>query len=191
VTRASGHRLIFVLALLIPLVSARGGTPAEPPINPAYQAKAASLLNFAQFVEWPKHAFSDEKAPFVFGVLGGNPFGGTLKELVAQEKISGHPTAIQYHTNLNQLRRCHVLYICGSQKPQLGNILKRLKGKNILTVSDIAGFTEAGGMIAFIPDTRVRFRINLAAAKSEDLTISSKLLKLADSIDEKMPAHGR
>ena len=71
-------------------------------------------------------------------------------------------------------------------------ITNRCQGKNLLTISDISEFTNGGsGMIDFIPDTRMRFRINLAATKSADLTISLQLLKLADSIDEKAPANGK
>ena len=53
----------------------------------------------------------------------------------------------------------------------------------ILTVSDRDGFTSEGGIIQFITDLkekRIRLRINMAAAKAANLSISSKLLKLAD-----------
>jgi hypothetical protein len=59
-------------------------------------------------------------------------------------------------------------------------VLDQLRGRPILTVSDADGFAEAGGMIGlFIEDSRVRFAINLGAAESAHLTISSRLLNLA------------
>src|SRR5687768_963347 len=54
-----------------------------------YQLKAAFLVNFAQYVEWPPQAFATGDSPFVFGVLGDNPFGPALKDLVAGELING------------------------------------------------------------------------------------------------------
>jgi hypothetical protein len=53
----------------------------------------------------------------------------------------------------------------------------------VLTVSDAAAFTEKGGMIQFVAiDNKIRFRINMAAASTAGLTISSKLLSLAISV---------
>jgi hypothetical protein len=61
--------------------------------------------------------------------------------------------------------------------------MRALKGRSILTVSDLEGFERDGGMIRFVTQTRVRFRINSAAASEANLTISSKLLRLADSVE--------
>ena len=55
-----------------------------------------------------------------------------------------------------------------------------LPGRNTLTVSDGDTFTRAGGMVRFVTENgKIRLRINLAAAKACDLTISSKILRPA------------
>ena len=46
------------------------------------QLKAAFLYNFSQFVTWPDDAFSNSSSPIAIGVLGENPFGPVLNDLV-------------------------------------------------------------------------------------------------------------
>ena len=149
----------------------------------SFQLKAAFLANFAQYVEWPKEAFASDDAPFVFGVLGSNPFGSVLSDLVAGETINGRKAVVQNYKSADEIRDCHVLFISDSEQFRLPSVLRTLKGRNILTVSDLDGFTTSGGMIRFVTQSRIRFRINLAAARDANLTVSSKLLRLADEVE--------
>jgi len=58
--------------------------------------------------------------------------------------------------------------------------LASLHGSTVLTVSDAAGFLDAGGMIQFLNENdRVRFAINTDATTRAKLKVSSKLLSLA------------
>jgi hypothetical protein len=67
-------------------------------------------------------------------------------------------------------------------------ILGSLQGFSVLTVSDIDGFAEEGGVIQFvIEEDRVRFVINLEAASRAKLKINSKLLALARVINRVTP----
>ena len=50
----------------------------------------------------------------------------------------------------------------------------------MLTVSDLSGFLDEGGMIQFLSeDNHVRFAISVNAASHARLKVSSKLLSLA------------
>jgi hypothetical protein len=148
-----------------------------------YQLKAAFLVNFAQYVEWPTEAFPTADTPFVFGVLGDNPFHPALKDLVTGEVVNGRKALVEEYKSVRDIRRCHILFISDSERTRLPAIMRALKGRSILTVSDLEGFERDGGMIRFVTQTRVRFRINSAAASEANLTISSKLLRLADSVE--------
>src|SRR5215207_7736528 len=85
----------------------------------SFQLKAAFLANFTQYVEWPKAAFSSDEAPFVFGVIGDNPFGSALNELAAGETIHGRKVVVQYYKSAEEVRECHVLFISDSEQPRL------------------------------------------------------------------------
>jgi hypothetical protein len=148
-----------------------------------YQLKAAFLINFAQYVEWPSEAFPTNDAPIVFGVLGQNPFGNALKELVFGEVVNGRKAVVQEFRSVRDIGRCHVLFIADSERSRLPAILRALRGRSILTVSDLERFDRDGGIIRFVTEGRVRFRINVPAAQNAGLTISSKLLRLAEGVD--------
>jgi hypothetical protein len=65
------------------------------------------------------------------------------------------------------------------------SILEQLKGISILTVSDIPGFCQGGGMIDFeLLDQKVRFEVNPGAAERARLKVSSKLLSVAKIVRE-------
>jgi hypothetical protein len=151
--------------------------------NRHYQLKAAFLVHFASYVDWPANAFPSDDSPIIFGVLGENPFGDTLKGLVAGEAVNGRRALVEEYKSVRDIMRCHVLFISDSERSRLPSILQSLAGRSIVTVSDLEGFTDEGGMIRFVTESRVRFRINVETARKANLTISSKLLRLADAVE--------
>jgi len=81
---------------------------------------------------------------------------------------------------MGEIRQCHVLFVCPSEKPFLARILPPVQKAGILLVGDTASFLEAGGTINLvIEEKKVRFEINLAAARRAQLQIRSSLLRLA------------
>jgi hypothetical protein len=151
--------------------------------SPEYQIKAVFLYNFTQFVEWPTSAFTDPHEPFIIGVLGEDRFGKYLDETVSGEKINAHPLVVKRFQSVDDIKDCHMVFVSEPRAEEMSKIIDRLKGRNILTVSDASEFIKNGGMIKFFNDNdKIRIRINLDAAKQANLVISSKLLRLADVV---------
>ena len=145
-----------------------------------YQLKAAFLLNFAKFVEWPPAAFAQPTSPIVLGILGENPFGDALERTIQDKTINNRPLVIKPFRSAADATNCHLLFISASEKARLPEILAGLGKACALTVSETDRFTESGGMINFIRQgNKIRFQINEVAAKGAGLKISSKLLSLA------------
>jgi hypothetical protein len=154
-------------------------TPA--PVSSEYSVKAAFLLNFARFVEWPSAAFSDPQDPMTICVLGDDPFGTVLDQTVAGEQVRNRPVATRRISSVARSRDCHVLFI-NSGSGNLPGIVDALDD-GILTVSDQPGFVESGGIIEFaIESNRIRFDINERAASDAGLRLSSQLLRVARTI---------
>jgi len=163
--------LVFIFGL-----TAAAQTPSRE-----YQLKSVFLFNFTQFVEWPKESFSTDEAPLVIGVLGDSPFGSFLDEVVAGEKVNGHPVIIRYCKTIDEITSCHILFISNTSSNIEDQALAVLKGRSTLTVSDTPGFLNDGGMVRFFTrDNKVKLQINHESSKAANLTISSKLLKLAE-----------
>jgi hypothetical protein len=157
--------------------------PAQSNATKEYKIKAVFLFNFSQFVTWPTNAFPEAQTPLVIGVLGEDPFGTYLDETVRGEEVDKHPLAIQHYRRAEEIKTCHILFISQSETGRMDEILASLKGRNILTVSDAEGFAQQGGMIRFVTEkNKIRLGINLEAAKTASLTISSKLLRPAEIV---------
>jgi YfiR/HmsC-like len=168
-----------VLALALCCVPARGAPPASE-----YQVKAAYLFNFGQFVEWPPAAFESATAPFVIGIVGDDPFGGILDEMAHGESVDGHPLQIRRFRSAAEIAACNILFIARSQASSLDKTLRGLRGRNVLTVTDSPGDESRDAIIVLINDSnRIRMRINLGAARANNLVISSKLLRPAQVVD--------
>ncbi len=167
---------LISLALFCPVVNAAPETAA--PISAEYQVKAVFLFNFAQFVEWPPRAFQKNNAPLVIGVLGEDPFGTYLDDLVRGEKVGERPLLIRRYPHGDEPGDCHILFVCRSETKDLEKILAQLHDRSVLTVSDVDAFTRQGGMVRFVTENgKIRLRINVEASKASHLTISSKILR--------------
>jgi hypothetical protein len=173
------------------LAIASGRTAAQPTVSREYQVKAAFLFNFAQFVEWPTNTFTNAEAPFVIGVLGDDPFGNALEETIRGETIKNHKLVILRSKRAEDLQNCQLIFVSKSEHAHEAEILSRCTARKILTVSEIQGFANHGGIINFFADgKKIRFEINPATAEREGLKISSQLLSLG-KIVETDPKGGR
>ena len=151
--------------------------------DPEYQLKAVFLFNFAQFVEWPASAFPNSMTPLVIGILGDDPFGPYLDETVRGETVNDRPLVVRRYRSVEEITVCHILFISRREDRRIKGILDSLRVRSVLTVSDADRFATRGGMIRFVTDhKRIRFRINLEAARAASLTLSSKLLRPAEIV---------
>lgn len=165
----------FVLLLL----SCRLTSGAAPNLT-EYQVKAAYIYNFTQFMDWPTNAFATTNAPVVIGILGEDPFGRILDEVVRNEVVRGRPLVVKRLRPDEDLRDCCVLFISRSEKERLPAVLHQLRGSPVLTISDSNGFAQQGGMVNLIlVNQTVKMEINQTAVETAGLQVSSKLLKLA------------
>lgn len=148
--------------------------------NVEYKIKAAYILNFLRFMEWPDSVFAEATSPLIVGVLGTDPFGAILDKTVESEKINGHPIVIERFSSWDDLGQCHALFISTSEKKSVNKIIRAVGELPVLTISDSEHFSEQGGGITFyIDDQKVRFEINIEALRKADIKASSKLLRLA------------
>jgi hypothetical protein len=157
---------------------------AEAPVAGEYQVKAAYVLNFARFVEWPVDALP-ASSPLHVVVVGADPFGGALDDVLRQRSANGHPIQLR-HVHWNDvLTPCDIVYISATEEAHLAAILLQVGNRSVLTVSDIERFALRGGVIELrMVGNRVRFDIDRAPATAARLTISSKLLSVARAVRE-------
>ena len=148
-----------------------------------YELKAAFLVNFAKFVEWPAAAFDTSASPVLVGVVGDDPFGPDLDNTVRGKLFGGRSMDVKRFDWRDDLTGFHIVFISASEQRRLKDILRPLETTSILTVSDMDDFCTQGGVIALVSvKERIRFEVNRAAARRRGLKISSRLLSLATAV---------
>lgn len=157
----------------------RADTPGE------YQLKAAFLFNFAKFVQWPTTSFSSPQSEFDICILGDDPFGKSIDDVLRDKTVGEHHVAILRCKNPTEVSHCQIVFVSSSEKKRVSEILASLKSANTLVVGETDGFAESGGAIQFtLENQRVHFIINVDAAEHAGLQVSSKLLALARVVRE-------
>ena len=167
-------RAIFILTLLGYVCTSPGLCLAKEAKE--YEAKAALIYNLAKFVEWPDDTSNDI---LTLHVLGANPFGGALNSIKGKS-IKGRTIQVKQVKSLQDIDECSMLFISSSENKNLDSLIKTIKGLRILTIGDTDGFANQGVIMnIYIEKRKLRFEINIDAAKESGLKLSSKLLNLA------------
>jgi len=190
--RNKAHILLVVVLFLfvVPIVLEAQTDSAS---SREYRIKAAFLYNFIKFVDWPKEKTTNNNS-ITIGIIGRDQFGMAF-EPVDNKQVKGKKVIIkrfkgteelkQSSGQIEAIRKCHLLFVCRSEKELLREIIDIVKCHSVLTVGDMKGFLESGGIINFlIEDEKVCFEINNTAAKQAKLEIRSKLLRLAKRVIE-------
>jgi hypothetical protein len=166
---------ILAAAMLLHAPVARCEGPDE------YHIKAAYLLNFLRFTEWPNPG--PDKSALVIGILGADPFGDVLESTMAGKTVRGRPISVRRFRTIHDIDDCQLLFVSTSEASRLRLDLERLPDLSILTVSENAGFLESGGAVSFvIADNKVRFDVNLDALSAAHLKLDAQLLAVARNV---------
>lgn len=170
---------LFVAALGMMFCGAVAFAAGEPQLE--QQVKAAFVVKFGMFVEWPASVTNTvQKAePFEIGILGDDPFREFVDEAAKKARINGRTMTVRRAKELSALDGCRIFFIGENNPDRVKEILPALHGKPVLTVGDAPGFAGLGGMIGlYKQDGRLRFEINPAVAEKSRLKVSAKLLVL-------------
>ena len=159
------------------------GAPAQvqAPLTEA-QAKAAFILNFARYVEWPATAFTSREAPVVACLIERSTLLGALGALEGR-LVQGRPLKVRRSSGGDDLHGCHVVFIGEAEERRIVPLLRALASQPVLTVGDAERFIDLGGAIGIVAgDERLQFEVNRTALEQAQLKASASLLKLARSV---------
>jgi hypothetical protein len=172
-------RRIVGLALAL-FVAAGPMAPARGQIRAAeYEIKAAAVFQLARFTEWPTSSLGPADTPIVLGVLGDDPFGPLLEQLVLGRKVGGRPVVIRRLQRPAESAGCHLLFVAASEKPHMSRILEAVSGTGVLTIGETDQFAEHGGVIGLVMGKSINLVVNTDAASRAHLKISSRVLTMA------------
>lgn len=180
------HRVMAVLCGVLPGLLAAAPSFADAPLE--YEAKAAYLLNFSRYVNWP----AADGSPLQVCVIGRDPFGEVLERALQGRSSNGRPLQARRLQQLDEVHGCQLLYISQSEDRNLPAWLPVLQDKPVLTVGESARFIRDGGIInLLLIRNTVRFEINLDAANRAGLKVSSRMLGVAANVYGKPAESGK
>jgi len=147
------------------------------------QVKAAFLFHFAQLVGWPADTNSDGGRSLTLCVFDDDPQQHELQSTLEGKLIGERVLHIRLLGDPQAIPGCNILFLSRDEGRRQPAILRDLRDQPVLTVGESENFLSDGGMIRFhLEADRIRFDINLTAADSAHLKISSRLLLLATSV---------
>ena len=173
----------FIGALDCALAYAQAG-PVPAHAVPEENAKAAFIFNFAVFTEWPLASLA-AGAPMTLCTYPGNSLQTALAGL-SDKLVSGHALQVRQlmvTAAAAGLRACHILVLGNADRERWVQLRKDLAGASVLTIADERSIGDDGAVITLgLENRRIGFDISLGAAHQSHLTLSSKLLRLARSV---------
>jgi hypothetical protein len=174
--------LLMMVTLLFGLFSVRAGEAAASEA----QVKAAFLLHFPKYVDWPANAFPETNSPVVVGVLGDEDVADEFSAMSAGKVIDGHPIRLIRAPTIAQCSHCHIVFIGMRERRGWAGLLSKAAGLKVLTVGESNGFLGEGGMINLARyERRISLEVNLDSIRRSDLKLSSRLLAIATVEGEK------
>lgn len=177
------HTIVFACAALLGVEAARVHAQDVTEVS----LKGAFIFNFARFTNWPAEALPSAGSISAC-VVGDRGVSEALRRSVSGRNLNGRAIVVSFIEPDGALPGCHFLYVSRVSRTRLAEIIYRLHGTPVLTVSDDDAFIKLGGMIqVYIESGKMRFRINPKSAKRAGLQLSSRLLALADLVDADPP----
>jgi hypothetical protein len=175
----AGPWLTSVLLPLVFLAFSAATTFAQMGTQREYELKAGVLYHIIGYVEWPKGALSNNPPAIQIGLIGQIPFADAL-EVLNGKTIQGRELVVKRISDQQATAQCQVLFIGASEKTRIAEIVAEVKDRPVLTVSEVEGFAEQGGMVNLVAGpNRIIMEINNEVARRARLSMSSQLLKLA------------
>lgn len=170
--------LIFQLAFCFPaLAEGVGQNEIEEKL------KAAFVLNFAKFTRWPGDSTAGGNGRFNFCLFASEAGHEAFQGFSAKKVLSKPVRIIEVGEGDVDFDQCQVVYISQFAGVPVESILGKSLEKPVLTISDIAGFVQSGGMIEFIrTGDRLGFIINKSGAGRGGLEFNASLLNLASEV---------
>jgi len=182
-------RVGFVIgAIYFSLLTGMLAAGTEEAAPTEFQVKAAFLINFPKYVDWPANAFAETNSPIIVAIFGDDNIANEVQNMIGSGRtIGGHPLRLKRFAKEEEIQGdCHILFIGAAERQRIPAILEKIRREKILTVSETDDFLNQDGVINLARQGRkIRLQVNLIAAENAQLKISSRLLVAADVVKGK------
>mgnify|MGYP006197357989 CR=1 FL=1 len=178
-----GAGLACVLLLLPGVLPADGLSVDEQAAVARSRVEAAYLFKFTDFVTWPEQSFAAGDSPIVVTVVADESLARDLELAAAGKQVQGRSLRVSRHAPGELLPDSHVLFIGADAREHAPDLLRKVHGRPVLTVSNHPDVHAHGTMVNFvIVNERVRFDVALRQARDAGVHISALMLTAARTV---------
>lgn len=178
-------RAIAGLVLLALLPAADAGTHEASQVA---AIKAAFVLNFLKFTDWPPSNPAAPSGELILAVVGEEPLAEQMRANLEGKQVQNRRLRVVAWSDplawLAQAETTDALFVTAAARDDWPTLRAALAGRPMVTIANHPGFCATGGMLnLFEQSGRLRFEANPAAARSAGLRLRSDLLSLAILIE--------
>lgn len=169
-------------AVLLLATSLFVGTPVSAAPDEG-AVKAAFLLNFARLVSWPPGALPAERIDVC--IVGAGPSAEAASAMLAGKSVEGRRVEIRRTpASAGGIAGCHIVFVTDEGHASAAAVLRAARGRPLMIVGESEGFARQGAAInLYLEGGKVRFEVNLQAARDAGLDFSSHMLRLARIVE--------
>ena len=154
----------------------------QEPNSANSKIKATFLYNFTKYIDWPDKY---KEGNFAIGVLGTTAFYNDLNALLSTKTVGSQKFEIKSFSSVESITGiCHILFIPAENSGLLPDVLKKMKGKSTLIVTEKGGLAKQGSAINFIiENNKQRSELNKSNIEKYNLKVSTTLESLAIKVE--------
>lgn len=142
-----------------------------------YQLHSVYIYSFIRYIQWPE---AEEGEKFVIGVVGESPLTHHLEVMAETKKAGTQDIVIKTLNTDDPLSACKIIFVSKEAENDLQRLMKKIKGENILLITEKEGLGRLGSNINFvIRNEKLAFELNKSAMEKAALKVSKELVKLA------------
>ncbi|QJE02720.1 YfiR family protein [Massilia forsythiae] len=148
------------------------------------RVKAAFVVKFLTYADFPAGAFADAASPVTIGVVGADEMALELAHAVAGRSVNSRTIVVRPLHESEVHAPLHLLFIGGQDPVRVARIMRQASTGTLLVTEYEQGLPQ-GSVINFrIVDGRVRFDVSLDAAERNGIKLSSRLLAVASRVQK-------
>lgn len=154
------------------------GALSHAQVSSEPQLKAAFLVNFLKYMEWPPSGAST----VTICLFGRDTLGPYLNSYEGRA-VGGRELRVRRVSGQDQVSECQLMFVPDTEEARFGPVLRWVENQPVLTISDTDIFTRQGGAIALVrSDGRLQFDINMDALNRAGLKPHSQMMRLARQV---------
>lgn len=167
------YRKYYILIILLLVIILSPNTSYSQTTDVSY--KAMWIFNLTSGITWENN---ENISKYTIGVFSSSKEFEELKKIAASRLINGKPVEVIQYLNYADVAPNHIVYVTKNENSNLAFIYQKLKGKNVLIISDRSRQPQYSVINLNKTDNKQPFTINTVLYKKQKLKLSLALLRL-------------